>query len=154
MYRNIMYFKMFSFVSSIVGKSLECEFVSQDYLLQESDFIIISCTFTKETKHLFNRETFKKMKPSSILINVSRGGVVDQEALIEALINKTIWGAGLDVMTPEPLPHDHPLTKLPNCVLAPHLGTATERAEENMAVLAAQNIYNALNNLPLLTPIL
>lgn len=136
-----------------IGKMLGAKFVTLDKLLEQSDFVIITCAFTPETTNLINRDTLKKMKKNSILVNVSRGGVVDQDALVEALKNKTIWAAALDVMTPEPLPSDHPLTKLPNCVLSPHVGSATFKTREEMARLAAQNVFNALNHFPLATPI-
>lgn len=136
-----------------IGKTLGAKFVTLDKLLEQSDFVIITCALTPETTHLINRDTLKKMKKTSILVNVSRGGIIDQEALIEALQNKTIWAAALDVMTPEPLPSDHPLTKLPNCVLSPHIGSATLKTREEMARLAAQNVFNALNDFPLATPL-
>ena len=91
------------------------KFVSFEELVQQSDFIFIICPLTPETKHLFNAEVFSKMKPTSVLVNVARGPVVDQEALINALKSNTIFAAGLDVMYPEPLPSDDPLLNLPNC---------------------------------------
>uniref|UniRef100_A0A1B6GR01 Glyoxylate reductase/hydroxypyruvate reductase n=2 Tax=Cuerna arida TaxID=1464854 RepID=A0A1B6GR01_9HEMI len=135
------------------GKEIGAIFVPLDTLLRESDFVIIACALNNETKHLMNKEAFQKMKPTSILINISRGDIVNQDDLVEALQNNVIWGAGLDVMTPEPLPPDHPLTKLPNCVLSPHLGTQTDAVTWKMAELTARNIYNALNDIPLLTPV-
>ena len=87
------------------------EFCSFDELLARSDFVIVTCALTEETKNLFDKEAFAKMKPSAVFVNTSRGGVVNQEDLVEALQTKTIGMAGLDVMTPEPLPKDHPLTR-------------------------------------------
>lgn len=92
-----------------------CKFVSLDSLVKESDFVIVACPLTQETKFMFNDEIFNKMKETSIFVNISRGEVVDQEALIKALKEKKIFAAGLDVMTPEPLPPDHELLRLPNC---------------------------------------
>lgn len=89
--------------------------VSFEELLEKSDFIFISCALTNETKHLINRKAFLRMKRSCILINIARGGVIDQEALVDALKNGIIYGAGLDVTTPEPLPENHSLLSLPNC---------------------------------------
>ena len=83
------------------------------------------------------------MKPTAFLINTSRGEVVDQEALVNALKAGTIAGAGLDVTTPEPLPPEHPLYSLPNVVVTPHIGSATHGARRDMAVLAAQNVVAA-----------
>ncbi|CAH1396766.1 unnamed protein product [Nezara viridula] len=117
-----------------------------DCLLKESDFVIVNCSLTPETKCVFNKDKFSLMKPTSIFVNTARGGVVDQEALLEALQNKVIAGAGLDCMNPEPIPTDHPLTKLDNCVLLPHIGSATFGSRNAMGVLAAQNILAALDD--------
>jgi glyoxylate/hydroxypyruvate reductase len=84
------------------------------------------------------------MKKTSILINTSRGGVINQDHLVTALSTGEIFGAGLDVMTPEPLPPSHPLTTLPNCTLIPHLGSATLQTREMMGVMTAENIIAAL----------
>jgi phosphoglycerate dehydrogenase-like enzyme len=84
-------------------------------LVEKSDFVFIICPLTSETRKMFNAEVFNKMKPTSVLVNVARGDVVDQEALYDALKNNKIFAAGLDVMTPEPLPSNHPLMTLPNC---------------------------------------
>lgn len=91
------------------------KFVPFKELAAKSDFIFIICPLTSETKNMFNAEIFDMMKPTSVLVNVARGGVVDQEAMYDALKNGKIFAAGIDVMTPEPLPADHPLLKLPNC---------------------------------------
>lgn len=89
-------------------------FVKFDELVEKSDIVFITDTLNYTT-HLFNEKTFKKMKPTSVLINIARDNIIDQEALYHALKDKTIFAAGLDVTKPEPLPHDHPLMKLPNC---------------------------------------
>lgn len=93
----------------------DAEFVDFDTLCKESDFVIMTAALTPETKEIFNDRAFSLMKPNAVFVNTSRGGTVDQEALIRALKAKTIFAAGLDVMTPEPLPVDHELTKLVNC---------------------------------------
>lgn len=98
----------------LLGADLGASFVSLDTLVKESDFIVVACPLTSETKCMFNDDLFSKMKNSAVFVNISRGEVVDQEALIRALKNNTIFAAGLDVMTPEPLPADHELLKLPN----------------------------------------
>lgn len=90
-------------------------FVSFDVLLAESDFVIVSCSLTKDTTNLFDGSAFEKMKSTSVLVNVSHGTVVNTNALVEALKSGLIFAAGLDVVTPEPLPSDHPLLKLDNC---------------------------------------
>lgn len=135
------------------GKALGAVFLPFAELLKESDFIIVACPLTPETKEMFNENAFNKMKNSAVFVNIARGGIVDQAALIKALKNGVIFAAGLDVMIPEPLPVDHEFLTLPNCVLVPHLGSATLKARTNMAELAAQNIVNALKGEKLLTPV-
>ncbi|GAB0093398.1 hypothetical protein DMENIID0001_084930 [Sergentomyia squamirostris] len=136
------------------GEDLEASFVSFDELLTKSDYVIISCPLTPETMHLINREALAKMKPTSVLINIARGEIIDQEALLEALQKNQIFAAGLDVMTPEPLPADHPLLKLPNCFIIPHVGTATLQTRNDMASLAALNILQGLAGVPMFSPVL
>lgn len=121
------------------------EHVPLDKLLSQSDFVIVTCSLTPETANLFNTETFGMMKKSAIFINTSRGGLVNQEDLLEALTSGVISAAGLDVMVPEPLPIDHPLTKLPNCVLIPHIGSATVDTRTRMATLTAENLIAGIN---------
>lgn len=135
------------------GAALNAEFVSLDELLKQSDFVFLACSLNNETANLINKEALGKMKSNAILVNVSRGGVIDQEALIEALESRKIWGAGLDVMTPEPLPSNHRLLSLSNCVLIPHLGSATLKTRTNMALLTVQNIFAALDGKPLPCPV-
>ncbi|RNA31918.1 glyoxylate reductase hydroxypyruvate reductase-like [Brachionus plicatilis] len=126
------------------------EYADLDTLLQESDFLVVTCSATKETEKFFNMEKFKKMKPSAIFVNVSRGSVVNQEDLCSALKNGIIGAAGLDVTTPEPLPLDHELFKLNNCFITPHICSAEVNTRVKMAVITATNIVNALQNKPLL----
>ncbi|CAD0202447.1 unnamed protein product [Chrysodeixis includens] len=121
--------------------------VEFDELLGESDFVICCAVLVPETRHMFNRSSFNKMKRTAIFVNTSRGGTVDQEALTEALTHKIIRGAGLDVTTPEPLPLDHPLLALKNCIVLPHIGSATIDARKTMAELTAVNILEALKGL-------
>ncbi|XP_028146739.1 glyoxylate reductase/hydroxypyruvate reductase [Diabrotica virgifera virgifera] len=125
------------------------ERVSFDELLSQSDFISVSAALTPDTHNMFNEEAFRKMKSTAVFINTSRGGLVDQDALVAALQNKVIWGAGLDVMTPEPLPLDHPLFKLKNCVILPHIGSAAIETRNEMGVVTAKNIIAALNGVKL-----
>ncbi|VEN62580.1 unnamed protein product, partial [Callosobruchus maculatus] len=96
------------------GKELGAKFVSLDTLVRDSDFVIVSVPLTKETEGMCNEEFFSKMKKTAVFVNISRGQVVDQPALIKALKNNIIFAAGLDVMTQEPLPADHEMVKLPN----------------------------------------
>ena len=97
------------------AKTIGAKFVSFNELLMKSDFIFIACPLTDETRNMFNSEAFSIMKSTAVLVNVARGAIVDQDALIDALKNRKIFAAGLDVMSPEPLPSDAPLLKLPNC---------------------------------------
>jgi glyoxylate/hydroxypyruvate reductase len=135
------------------AQELEAKFVTFDELLRQSDFVIAAVPLTPETKKIFNEEAFNKMKNTSIFVNIARGGIVDQPALIKALKENTIFAAGLDVMEPEPIPADHELLRLPNCVLMPHMGSATLQTRTNMALLTANNIINFLNGEQLLTPV-
>ncbi|CAG0896077.1 unnamed protein product [Darwinula stevensoni] len=114
--------------------------VKFEELLQKSDFVICTCALTPETQGMFDKRAFQLMKPSAVFINISRGGLVNQDDLVEALKGGEIWGAGLDVMTPEPLPSHHPLLQLANCTVIPHIGSATEKTRLDMARLAAENL--------------
>jgi lactate dehydrogenase-like 2-hydroxyacid dehydrogenase len=123
--------------------------VTLDELLQQSDFVSLHCPLRPETRHLINRETLARMKPSAILINTTRGGVVDQTALYDALVNGVISGAALDVTDPEPMPADDPLLKLPNVTIVPHVGSATIGTRGKMAQIAIDNLIAGLNGQPL-----
>ncbi|NP_001084647.1 glyoxylate reductase/hydroxypyruvate reductase, gene 1 L homeolog [Xenopus laevis] len=125
-------------------EELNAEFVSTEKLAEESDFVIVSCSLTPETVGLCNKDFFQKMKKTSIFINTSRGSVVNQEDLYEALANGQIAAAGLDVTTPEPLPTDHPLLTLKNCVILPHIGSATYATRNAMSVLTVNNLLKGL----------
>lgn len=132
---------------------LNARFVSFEELLKVSDFVIGCCALNPNTAGLFNKDAFKKMKSSAVFINTSRGGLVNQDDLYEALTTGQIKAAGLDVTTPEPLPVDHKLTKLSNCVLLPHIGSATIETRTAMATLTARNILAGLKGSPLPCPI-
>ncbi|HKY52888.1 MAG TPA: NAD(P)-dependent oxidoreductase, partial [Anaerolineales bacterium] len=118
--------------------------VDLEKLLNESDIISLHTPLTKETRQLINSEAFSKMKPTAVLINTARGAVVDSNALYEALKEKRIFGAGLDVTDPEPLPLDSPLLSLDNIVITPHIASASKSARDNMSWLAAQNLIAGL----------
>lgn len=118
--------------------------VDFDVLLKESDFIVVCCALVPETAGVFNKNAFGKMKSTAIFINTSRGAVVDQDALVEALEKKQIYAAGLDVTTPEPLPLDHSLLKLDNVVILPHIGSADINTRIEMSRITACNIISAL----------
>jgi glyoxylate reductase len=125
--------------------------VDMDTLLAESDFVSLHVDLNPSTHHMMNADAYKKMKKSAILINAARGPVVDHMALYEALKSGEIAGAGLDVTEPEPIPSDHPLLSLENCIIAPHIASASVDTRRNMSMLAATNIINGLAGKPLKT---
>ena len=116
-----------------------------DELLRGSDFISLHVPLTDETRGLMNAVAFAKMKPTSVLVNTSRGPVVDQAALYEALRTHTIFAAALDVTVPEPLPVESPLLSLDNCIIVPHIASASWQTRENMSRIAAVNLIAGLN---------
>ncbi|MBM3264218.1 MAG: D-glycerate dehydrogenase [candidate division Zixibacteria bacterium] len=126
-------------------------YVSLDELLERADFVTLNCPLTSETRHLIDRKALRRMKPTAILVNLARGGVVDHDALVEALQNQWIAGAAIDVTEPEPLPRNHPLLGLDNVVIAPHLGSATTQTRMAMARRSADNLLAGLENRPLIT---
>jgi glyoxylate/hydroxypyruvate reductase len=132
-----------------IADPIQGEFTDFPVLLEQSDFVSIHAPLNAETRNLFNADAFRKMKRTAILINTSRGGTVDQEALYDALVSGEIAGAGLDVTTPEPLPTDHPLLTLPNCVILPHIASASYATRAKMALLAAKNLVAGAKGLPL-----
>ncbi len=136
-----------------VAESLGATFVDMDTLLAEADFITLHTQLTEATYHLFNAAAFRKMKRSAILVNTSRGPVVDQEALYDALASGEIAGAGLDVTEPEPLPADHKLLKLKNCVVLPHIASASVATRTKMALIAAENVIAGVTGQPLPCPV-
>jgi glyoxylate reductase len=123
-----------------------------DELLGRADFVSLHTPLTPETRHLIGEAALRRMKPTAFLINTARGGVVDQAALREALIEGRIAGAGLDVTDPEPLPPDDPLLDAPNLLVVPHIGSATVRTRARMAAMAADNLLAALAGKPMPHP--
>lgn len=118
-------------------------------MLEVADFVVISVPETPETRHMFNSEAFLKMKDTAILINVGRGKTVETNALLKALSEKQIFGAGLDVIDPEPLPESHPMWEMDNVVITPHIaGNSRERAQRNETVVI-ENLKRFYNGLPL-----
>jgi glyoxylate reductase len=114
--------------------------VDFETLLKESDFISLHTPLTPDTRHLMDSEALAKMKPNAVLINTSRGPVVDMDALYEALKERRIFGAGLDVTEPEPLPLNSPLLSLDNIVIIPHIASASKTSRDQMSWMAAQNL--------------
>lgn len=122
------------------ARELGVEFASLGTLLSESDFVTLHCSLTDETHHLIGKDELSQMKDSAILINAARGPVVDTNALTDALRNRQISGAGLDVTDPEPIPADHPLVSMPNVVIVPHIASASVATRNKMAVMAVENV--------------
>lgn len=118
--------------------------VDFETLLKESDFISLHTPLTPDTRHMIDSEALSKMKPNAVLINTSRGPVVDPDALYEALKEKRIFGAGLDVTEPEPIQMDSPLLTLDNIVIVPHIASASQTSRSMMAWKAAQNLVAGL----------
>jgi glyoxylate/hydroxypyruvate/2-ketogluconate reductase len=126
-------------------QDLNATYMDLEELLKTSDFVCVMTPLTPETERLIGAKEFAMMKKSAIFINGSRGKVIDETALVEALSNGTIRAAGLDVFEVEPLPGDSPLCKLDNAVLFPHIGSATAETRLAMITCAVDNLINALN---------
>ncbi len=127
----------------------QIELTSLDKLLQESDFVSIHVPLNAQTRAMIDANTLAKMKPSAILINTARGPIVDQQALYEAVKNGIIGGAALDVTNPEPMSKDDPLLQLPNVIVVPHIGSASQRTRDKMATMAAENLIAGVYGTPL-----
>ncbi|XP_067839454.1 glyoxylate reductase/hydroxypyruvate reductase-like isoform X2 [Heptranchias perlo] len=128
---------------------IQGEYAPLNKLAEESDFVVISCSFSPQTQGMCNKDLFSKMKKTAIFINTSRGAVVNQDDLHQALTTGQIAAAGLDVTVPEPLPTDHPLLSLKNCVILPHIGSATYATRNTMSVLTANNLLAGLKGEPM-----
>ncbi len=126
-------------------KETGAKYVTFEELLEQSDYVTIHTPLTKETTHMISDKELDMMKDTAILINTSRGPVVDEKALVKALKEKKIWGAGLDVYEKEPEVEEE-LKSLSNVVLCPHLGSATDETRIKMAVMAADNIIAVLKD--------
>lgn len=118
---------------------------SADELASESDVVVVGCALTAETKHLVGTQFFAKMKKLAVVVNIARGPVIDTDALVKALDEEQIFGAGLDVIENEPnIQADHPILKQPRCVLVPHIGSATIETREQMAEESVRNLLAGL----------
>ncbi len=133
-------------------RELKARWVDKETLLKESDFISLHVPLTDETRHMIGHREFEVMKDTAVLVNTSRGPVVDEKALVEALRKKLIWAAGLDVYEREP-EIEEGLKELDNVVLASHIGSATIEARTSMAMMAAQNIVSVLKGGKPITPV-
>jgi glyoxylate reductase len=136
-----------------LDRLLNAQHVELERLLRESDFVSIHVPLSDATRRSIGAEQLNQMKPTAILVNTARGEIVDQSSLFEALHTKRIWGAGLDVCEPEPLPSDSPLRELSNCLVVPHIGSATVTARNAMAERSARNLIAGISGQPLPYPV-
>ena len=136
-----------------VEQELAATYLSLPELLAQSDFISLHTNLSDETHHLIDAAAIAQMKPGAVLINTSRGGVLDPDALGEALRSGHLFGAGLDVTEPEPLSADHPLVGMPNCLVVPHIASASERTRDRMAQKAANNLIAGIRGEALPDPV-
>jgi phosphoglycerate dehydrogenase-like enzyme len=113
-------------------------------LLAEADHVVITSPLDDTTRHMFDDGALSLMRPGAVLVNVSRGGLVDTDALVRALRRGPLAAAALDVTDPEPIPADHPLVGLPNCLVVPHIGSASRRTRRAMAEIAIENLVAGL----------
>jgi lactate dehydrogenase-like 2-hydroxyacid dehydrogenase len=132
-----------------VERDLHATRVPLDELLERADFVSVHAPYGPETHHLIDATALARMKPTAILVNTARGGLVDSEALLAALEAGRIRAAALDVTDPEPMPADHPLARRDDCIVVPHLGSATLATRTRMAVVAARNLVAGLRGEPM-----
>jgi glyoxylate reductase len=132
-----------------VEAALGARYAALDDLLAASDYVVLTVPLTPQTQRLIGRAQLARMKPTAVLVNAARGGVVDTDALAEALAARRIFAAALDVTEPEPLPRDHPLLRLDNVIITPHLGSATEQTRRRMAEMSVENLVAGLSGQPL-----
>jgi len=136
-----------------VTRPFGASYRSLEGLLEESDFVSLHVNLSPVTRHLINATSLRWMKPTAVLVNTSRGPVVDQAALAAALRDGTIWAAALDVTDPEPIPMDDPLVGLDNCLIVPHIASASRTTRGKMAAMAAANLLAGVRGEPLPTPV-
>ena len=129
--------------------AIAARYAPKDELLAAADYVVLTLPLTAETRGYVGRAELAKMKPTATLVNVARGAVVDKDALAEALAARRLHAAALDVTDPEPLPRDHPLLRLDNVVITPHLGSATEETRRKMAEVSVANLFAGLEGRPL-----
>ena len=135
------------------AKELGVTPVSLEELLQRSDYVSVHCPLLPTTRHMFDREAFRKMKPTAVFINTARGAIVKEEDLVWALENGEIAMAGIDVTETEPIPVDHPLLKLPNALVTPHAAWYSEEAVKSLQLKVAQEVARVLGGEAPLHPV-
>jgi glyoxylate reductase len=144
---NVLYHDLH--LNQAAEKELSAKRVELDRLLAESDFISVHTDLNDTTRGMFNAAAFAKMKPTAVFVNTARGPLVVEADLADALRKGVIFAAGLDVTDPEPPKVDNPLLKLPNCVVAPHIASATVSSRNAMADIAADNLIAGVSGKPL-----
>jgi glyoxylate reductase len=132
---------------------LGAEFCSLEEVLKQADYVSLHTNLSAETRGLIGSQALRMMKPSAVLVNTSRGPVVDSQALYTALKEGWIAAAALDVTDPEPLPADHPLLSLPNLIVVPHIASATVTSRTRMALMAVRNLVAGVYGEPLPYPV-
>jgi len=148
---NVLYFDEHQ--NDKAEEELQAKRVDLDTLLAESDFVSIHASLTDSSRGLMGAKEFAKMKKTAVFVNSARGPLVDQKALVAALKAGTIFAAGLDVTEPEPPPPDDPILHLPNCVIAPHIASATYSTRDGMAEICADNLIAGVTGQPLRAPV-
>jgi lactate dehydrogenase-like 2-hydroxyacid dehydrogenase len=149
---RILYHDVAELPDEVTGP-LGATYLPLEALLAQSDFVSLHVNLSPVTRHLITAETLAWMKPTAVLINTARGPVVDQQALADALRDGTIWAAGLDVTDPEPIPMDDPLVGLDNCLIVPHIASASRATRGKMAAMAAANLVAGVHGEPLPTQV-
>lgn len=149
---EILYHDLQPLPDAVTGP-LGATYLPLEELLAQSDFVSLHVNLSEVTRHLINVTTLAWMKPTAVLVNTSRGPVVDQRALAEALRDGVIWAAALDVTDPEPIPMDDPLVGLDNCLIVPHIASASRATRARMAAMAAGNLLAGVRGEPLPTPV-
>ena len=129
-------------------ESPSCKYSSLDELLRNSDVIALHCPLFPETEKIINRQSIGKMKEGVIIINNSRGPLIDEEALAEALQEGKVAAAGLDVVSDEPIHSDNPLLKAPNCIITPHISWAPKESRKRLMDIAVSNLQSFLEGAP------
>jgi D-3-phosphoglycerate dehydrogenase / 2-oxoglutarate reductase len=144
---NVLVYDPYTYSETIRGMGYE-PVGDLDEALPRADFITIHCPKTPETIGMFNAARLARMKPSALLVNTARGGIIDEKALYEALSRNQIAGAALDVFDQEPTPVDNPLLQLKNFIAAPHMAGVTREAVDRMAMVTVQNLLSVLDGKP------
>ena len=149
---TVLYHDVQELPASVTGP-LGATYTPLDELFERSDFVSLHTNLTDQTRHMVNEARLRQMKPTSVLINTSRGPVVDQKALYRALSEGWIMAAGLDVTDPEPMPIDEPLLSLPNIIVVPHIASGSRATRGRMAEIAAANLIAGVRGERLPTPV-